>query len=172
MNIASFTLNYNKNARTNVDTTQVKYNWRGETSPLNSPGEQSLLHSRADNHNLNGTAKVDYTLRRAHTFTLSHTLNAFERANTFPTCEGRAEGRYQEAHYEANLRPFLCVNTLKASHEKALRLPTIEELFGDEDLEQGAIEIRPEMSHNGSLSFIYNGHTMGTPCRACPCTEK
>ena len=56
------------------------------------------------------------------------------------------------------------MNTLKASHEKALRLPTIEELFGDEDLEQGAIEISPEMSHNGTLSFIYNwthnGHTM------------
>ena len=82
VNIASFTLNYNKNARTNVDTTQVKYNWRGETKSLNSPGEQSLLHSRADNHNLNGTAKLDYTLRRAHTFTLSHTLKAFERANT------------------------------------------------------------------------------------------
>ena len=79
---ASFTLNYNKNARTNVDTAQVKYNWRGETHPLNSPGEQSLLHSRADNHNLNGTAKVDYTFRRTHTFTLSHTLNAFERSNT------------------------------------------------------------------------------------------
>ena len=82
MNIASFTLNYNKNARTNVDTTQVKYNWRGETRPLNSPGEHSLLHSRADNHNLNGTAKEDYTLSHAHTFALSHTLNAFELANT------------------------------------------------------------------------------------------
>ena len=212
---ASFTLNYNKNERTNVDTAQVKYNWRGETKPLNSPGEQSLLHSRAENHNLNGTAKVDYTLSRAHTFTLSHTYNAFERANTSllakveqkdaikkrttkqisglsyvwtpskkltlsafgkfysvraqgpvatdvnATSFTKAERSHQHWGYGTAVAYNLPLKGLsvKASYEKALRLPTIEELFGDEDLEQGAIEIRPELSHNGNLSFIYNVHT-------------
>ena len=209
---ASFTLNYNKNARTNVDTAQVKYNWRGETHPLNSPGEQSLLHSRADNHNLNGTARVDYTFRRTHTFTLSHTLNAFERSNTSllakveqqdaikkrtakhisglsyvwtpsqkltlsafgkfysvrvqgpvavdvnATSFTKAERRHQHWGYGTAAAYNLPLKGLsvKASYEKALRLPTIEELFGDEDLEQGAIGIRPELSHNANLSFIYN----------------
>lgn len=209
---ASFTLNYNKNARTNVDTAQVKYNWRGETHPLNSPGEQSLLHSRADNHNLNGTARVDYTFRRTHTFTLSHTLNAFERSNTSllakvaqqdaikkrtakhisglsyvwtpsPKLTLSAFGKFYSVHVQgpvavdANATSFTTSErrhqhwgygtaaaytlplkglSVKASYEKALRLPTIEELFGDEDLEQGAIGIRPELSHNANLSFIYN----------------
>ena len=209
---ASLTLNYNKNERTNVDTAQVKYNWRGETKPLNAPGEQSLLHSRADNHNLSGTAKVDYTIRRAHTFTLSHTLNAFERSNTSllakveqkdaikkrttkqisglsyvwtpslkltlsafgkfysvrvqgpvavdvnATSFTKAERRHQHWGYGTAAAYNLPLKGLsvKASYEKALRLPTIEELFGDEDLEQGAIEIRPELSHNANLSFIYN----------------
>lgn len=209
---ASLTLNYNKNERTNVDTAQVKYNWRGETKPLNAPGEQSLLHSRADNHNLSGTAKVDYTIRRAHTFTLSHTLNAFERSNTSllakveqkdaikkrttkqisgfsyvwtpsqkltlsafgkfysvrvqgpvavdvnATSFTKAERQHQHWGYGTAAAYNLPLKGLsvKASYEKALRLPTIEELFGDEDLEQGAIEIRPELSHNANLSFIYN----------------
>jgi outer membrane receptor protein involved in Fe transport len=209
---ASFTLNYNKNTRTNVDTAQVKYNWRGETHPLNSPGEQSLLHSRADNHNLNGTAKVDYTFRRTHTFTFSHTINAFERSNTSllakveqqdaikkrtakhisglsyvwtpsPKLTLSAFGKFYSVRVQgpvavdANATSFTTSErrhqhwgygtaaaytlplkglSVKASYEKALRLPTIEELFGDEDLEQGAIGIRPELSHNANLSFIYN----------------
>lgn len=34
----------------------------------------------------------------------------------------------------------------KLSYEKAYRLPTIEEMFGDEDLEMGDIGIKPENS--------------------------
>ncbi len=44
----------------------------------------------------------------------------------------------------------------KLSYEKACRLPTIEEMFGDEDLEQGDIGIRPESSHNVNLNLSYN----------------
>lgn len=45
---------------------------------------------------------------------------------------------------------------LKASYEKAYRLPTIEEIFGDEDLETGDMEIKPESSHNINLNLSYN----------------
>ncbi len=37
----SLNANYNRNSTTNVDTASVKYNWRGETDWLISPGEQS-----------------------------------------------------------------------------------------------------------------------------------
>lgn len=43
----------------------------------------------------------------------------------------------------------------KLSYEKAFRMPTTEELFGDEDLELGAIGLRPENSHNANLSLSY-----------------
>ncbi|MDE6330157.1 MAG: carboxypeptidase-like regulatory domain-containing protein [Muribaculaceae bacterium] len=46
---------------------------------------------------------------------------------------------------------------LKGSYEKAYRLPTIEEMFGDEDLEVGDISLRPESSHNINLNLSYNG---------------
>lgn len=45
---------------------------------------------------------------------------------------------------------------LKASYEKAYRLPTIEEMFGDEDLEIGDISLKPESSHNVNLNLSYN----------------
>lgn len=44
----------------------------------------------------------------------------------------------------------------KASYERACRLPTIEELFGDEDLESGQVTLQPEKSHNVNLNLSYN----------------
>lgn len=44
----------------------------------------------------------------------------------------------------------------KLSYEKACRLPTIEEMFGDEDLETGSVLIRPERSDNLNLSLSWS----------------
>ena len=43
----------------------------------------------------------------------------------------------------------------KLSYEKAYRLPTIEEMFGDEDLESENISIRPENSNNINVNLSY-----------------
>ncbi|WFE87098.1 TonB-dependent receptor [Parabacteroides chongii] len=44
----------------------------------------------------------------------------------------------------------------KLSYEKAYRLPTIEEMFGNEDLEMGDLGIKPEKSDNVNLNISYN----------------
>ena len=44
----------------------------------------------------------------------------------------------------------------KLSYEKAYRLPTNEEMFGDEDLETGDIALKPENSDNLNLNLSYN----------------
>ena len=44
----------------------------------------------------------------------------------------------------------------KLSYEKAYRLPTNEEMFGDEDLETGDISLTPENSDNVNLNLSYN----------------
>ena len=44
----------------------------------------------------------------------------------------------------------------KLSYEKAYRLPSTDELFGDEDLEMGELSIRPENSDNINLNLSYN----------------
>ena len=43
----------------------------------------------------------------------------------------------------------------KLSYEKAYRLPTVEEMFGDEDLETGSVMLRPEQSHNVNVNLSY-----------------
>ena len=44
----------------------------------------------------------------------------------------------------------------KLSYEKAYRLPTNDELFGDDDLEAGRAELRPEKSDNLNFNLSYN----------------
>lgn len=44
----------------------------------------------------------------------------------------------------------------KLSYEKAYRLPTTDELFGDEDLEAGKTNLRPEKSDNLNFNLSYN----------------
>lgn len=207
----ALTLNYNHNATINVDTSVVEYNWIGETKRLNSPGEQSYQHSRADNDNWNGTLSLNYRLHKAHTFSINHVVNGFSRKSTSlltnePTTNAIAKqtlknitgvsyrlmlserwnvsvfGKYYHQWVagpmatDANTTEFVrVVRTtssigygaagtyfiveglqLKASYEKAYRLPTIEEMFGDEDLEMGDISIRPENSDNVNLNLAYN----------------
>ncbi|MCD7974131.1 MAG: TonB-dependent receptor plug domain-containing protein [Candidatus Azobacteroides sp.] len=52
---------------------------------------------------------------------------------------------------------FLLNSTqVKLSYEKAYRLPTNEEMFGDEDLETGDLSIKPENSNNLNFNVSYN----------------
>lgn len=44
----------------------------------------------------------------------------------------------------------------KLSYEKAYRLPSYDELFGDEDLEAGKVDLKPEKSDNLNLNVSYN----------------
>ena len=44
----------------------------------------------------------------------------------------------------------------KVSYEKAYRLPTNDEMFGDEDMESGKLELKPESSNNLNLNLSYN----------------
>ena len=207
----TLTANYNKNATTNVDTSQYKYNWIGDTKRLNSPGEQSYQFSRADNDNYNTTANLNYRIGHAHLFTLNNVFNAFTRSNTsLLAAEEQTDPIAKRTHknitgFQYRLMPSHVWNVTvfakyynlyvsgpiavdenasdfvettrsenalgygiagtyfiipelqtKLSYEKAYRLPTIEEMFGDEDLEMGDIGIRPENSHNFNLNISYN----------------
>lgn len=207
----ALTVNYNKNLTTNVDTASYKYNWYGDRKLLNSPGEQSYQHSRADNNNWNGTFTANYRLGKMHMLTFNHVLNTFSRSNTSllakeeqsdaiakETCKNISGVSYRlmpsetwnlsvfgkyynqfvagpvatDANQNDYVRTTRSVNSIgygaagtyfilpglqaKLSYEKAYRLPTIEEMFGNEDLEMGDIGIRPENSDNVNLNLSYN----------------
>lgn len=207
----AMTVNYNKNLTTNVDTASYKYNWYGDRKLLNSPGEQSYQHSRADNNNWNGTFTANYRLGKMHMLTFNHVLNTFSRSNTSLLAKEEQSdaiaketrknisgvsyrlmpsetwnlsvfGKYYnqfvagpvatDANQNDYVRTTRSVSSIgygaagtyfilpglqaKLSYEKAYRLPTIEEMFGNEDLEMGDIGIRPENSDNVNLNLSYN----------------
>lgn len=207
----ALTVNYNKNLTTNVDTASYKYNWYGDRKLLNSPGEQSYQHSRADNNNWNGTFTANYRLGKMHMLTFNHVLNTFSRSNTSLLAKEEQSdaiaketrknisgvsyrlmpsetwnlsvfGKYYnqfvagpvatDANQNDYVRTTRSVSSIgygaagtyfilpglqaKLSYEKAYRLPTIEEMFGNEDLEMGDIGIRPENSNNVNLNLSYN----------------
>ena len=203
--------NYNRDLTTNVDTATVKYNWRGETQRLNSPGEQSYQLSRANNNNWSGTFTANYRLGEQHLFTVNNVLNSFNRSNenllttppskdefskittkniigasyrymphtklnfsafgkqyhqyvSGPMATSSAQDNYERTSRSVDYFGFGAAGTwfmplgfqFKASYEKAYRLPSIEEMFGDEDLEMGDISLKPESSHNVNLNLSYN----------------
>lgn len=207
----ALTVNYNKNLTTNVDTASYKYNWYGDRKLLNSPGEQSYQHSRADNNNWNGTFTANYRLGKMHMLTFNHVLNTFSRSNTSLLAKEEQSdaiaketrknisgvsyrlmpsetwnlsvfGKYYnqfvagpvatDANQNDYVRTTRSVSSIgygaagtyfilpglqaKLSYEKTYRLPTIEEMFGNEDLEMGDIGIRPENSDNVNLNLSYN----------------
>ena len=214
----TLTANYNHNITTNVDTASYKYNWRGERKRLNSPGEQSYMHTRSLNSNWSATATLNYRIARGHTLTLNHVFSTFTRSNTSllaaqeqrdpidkQTMKNITGLQYRFApsqswnlsafakYYalavsgpvatDANATTFVATSRssdalgyglattyfltpelqAKLSYERAYRLPTIEEMFGDEDLEMGEIGLRPESSDNVNLSISYSrsfGHSL------------
>ena len=207
----AFNANYNRNVTINVDTASVKYNWRGETDPLNSPGEQSYQNSRANNNNWTATLTTDYRLNDNHLFTVNEVFNTFNRSNdnllasivssdeigkittknivglsyrytpnnklnfiafgkqyhqyvSGPAATTSAQDTYVKSSRSVDAFGYGAAGTwfmplgfqMKASYEKAYRLPTIEEMFGDEDLEVGDMSLKPESSHNVNLNLSYN----------------
>lgn len=209
----AFNANYNRNNTTNVDTASVKYNWRGETAPLNSPGEQSYMNSRALNNNWSAVLTANYRLGDKHVVTFNNVFNTFNRSNedlttippgkdefskvtskniagvsyrymptrtinitafgkqyhqhvSGPVATSSAQDAYQNTSRTVDYFGYGAAGTwfmplglqLKALYEKAYRLPTIEEMFGDEDLEMGDISLRPESSHNVNLNLSYNAN--------------
>lgn len=207
----ALTANYNRNITVNVDTASVKYNWRGETDRLNSPGEQSYQNSRANNNNWSATFTTNYRLNENHLFTVNDVFNTFNRSNdnllasvvstdeigkitsknivglsyrympntkfnftafgkqyhqyvSGPAATTAAQDTYVKSSRSVDAFGYGAVGTwfmplgfqMKASYEKAYRLPTIEEMFGDEDLEVGDMALKPESSHNVNLNLSYN----------------
>lgn len=81
----------------------------------------------------------------------SSTLNEYVRSTKTTNAPGYgAAGTY---FLKKNLQ-------VKLSFEKVYRLPSNEEMFGDEDMEAGDIQIKPENSNNINLNVSY-GETFG-----------
>lgn len=203
-------INYNHNITTNIDTSEYRYNWYGEKVKSNTPGEQSLQHTKSFNNNWNNTINLNYRFAGIHVLTINNIINDYYRHNTsllakdeakefinkrtlknilgiqyrvFPTEKYNlvAFGKWYHQYVSGPIAEdvnstkfvkhshssdswgygmaatYFPVDRLQAkfSYEKAVRLPTLEESFGDEDLEIGNIAIKPESSHNINFNLHY-----------------
>lgn len=203
--------NYRHNSMTNVDTSSVKYNWKGASQQLNSPGEQSNMLLENLDRSLNSTANLTYRIGENHLFTLNNSYTHFSRESVdhLPAVASRSEfakttgknitglsyrynvdrrvsatafgkfyhqavsgpvaiGTAQDAYrldsrtvstpgYGLAATYFLPLGMqAKASYERAVRLPSVDEMFGDGDLENGDMALRPETSHNININLSYN----------------
>ena len=204
---------YTRGSYTLVDTASYRYNWRGERTERNSPGEQGYGITRSNEDNWTASASIKYRPQDRYTLVLHHNFTSFSRRSTSlvarrasispipdqeiknitglsaqyrpdsvwnATLFGKyyaqhitgaiatdpLQGQFTETtrsdHYLGYglavsaqlLRPLQA----KISYEKAYRLPTSTEIFGDTDLETGKIGLRPESSHNINLNLSWAQH--------------
>ncbi|MDD6951968.1 MAG: outer membrane beta-barrel protein, partial [Parabacteroides sp.] len=88
----------------------------------------------------------------------------YNQYNAGPVATSTAQDEYVKTSNSVNALGYGAAGTYfigkgfqtKLSYEKAYRLPTNEEMFGDEDLETGDISLKPEKSDNVNVNLSYN----------------
>lgn len=212
----SFTANYNINQTHNVDTSGLKYNWKGESKVDKNAGEINFQDSKFKSDNWNTTFNARYFVNEHHSIVLNNVLSGFNRktrstastttsTTSFDAFEkvsrksitglsytynrkkwnisvfGKHHNQYVEGPvqtssgsltYKASsvnvdefgygmaVTRFFGPFQAKLSYEKAHRLPTVDELFGDEDMELGGTGLKPEKSYNYNFNLSY-GQDLG-----------
>ncbi len=166
--------NHNWNATANV-------NYRiGEmhTIVLNHTLTAFDRKNRGDSENQSQSSEINKTSRKnisglsyRFNYRSSWNISAFgkyyNQYSKGPRNESTESGRFSYVEYAETVDAFgygaagtyffLKDFQAKFSYEKALRLPSTDELFGDEDLELGALGIKPEKSDNYNINLSY-GH--------------
>lgn len=107
---------------------------------------------------------LSYRLMPSEKWNLSVFGKYYNQFNAGPLSTSDSGDNYTRATNSVNSMGYGAAGTwfllksmqAKLSFEKAYRLPTNEEMFGDEDLETGKITLRPEKSDNLNISLNYN----------------
>ncbi|WEK17566.1 MAG: TonB-dependent receptor [Candidatus Pedobacter colombiensis] len=71
--------NYNLGTEQNIDTTNVRYDWYGNSKANGSNGERSRSMYKYKNNNGLGTAMANYRINDHHSVTLNNVFNTFNR---------------------------------------------------------------------------------------------
>ncbi|MDE6490631.1 MAG: outer membrane beta-barrel protein, partial [Muribaculaceae bacterium] len=109
-------------------------------------------------------AGLSYRYMPDHRFSVSVFGKQYHQSVSGPVATTAAQDNYVRSSRSVDCFGYGAAGTwfmplgfqLKASYEKACRLPSIEEMFGDEDLEMGDMALKPESSHNVNLNLSYN----------------
>ncbi|MDF9831617.1 TonB-dependent receptor [Parabacteroides sp. PF5-6] len=107
---------------------------------------------------------LSYRLMPSERWNLSAFAKYYDQYVAGPIATSSAQDQYTRTSHSLNSLGYGAAGTYfirkslqaKLSYEKAYRLPTNEEMFGDEDLETGDLAIQPENSDNYNLNLSYN----------------
>lgn len=133
---------------------------RSNRSLLDKDSEANAI-PKETRKNISG---LSYRLMPSEHWNLSVFGKYYNQFIAGPLATSTAQDNYTRTTNSVNAIGYGAVGTYfilkslqtKLSYEKAYRLPTNEEMFGDEDLETGEIALKPENSDNFNLSLSYN----------------
>lgn len=133
---------------------------RSTTSLLADEPEKSAIDKRT----LKNITGLQYRLSPSKRWNLSLFAKYYAVSAVGPIATDANQTSYAEAERKNSALGYGAATTwfvtsdlqAKLSYEKAYRLPSIEEMFGDEDLEMGDIGIRPESSDNLNFNLSYS----------------
>lgn len=134
--------------------------WRSNQSLLNEDSEANAI-PKETRKNISG---LSYRLMPTEHWNLSVFGKYYNQFIAGPVATSSAQDDYIRTTNSVSTMGYGAAGTYfilkslqaKLSYEKAYRLPTNEEMFGDEDLETGDISLRPENSDNVNLNLSYN----------------
>lgn len=133
---------------------------RSNQSLLNENTSSDAI-SKETRKNITG---LSYRLMPSENWNLSAFGKYYNQYVAGPIATSSAQDEYTRTSHSLNSLGYGAAGTYfilkslqaKLSYEKAYRLPTNEEMFGDEDLETGDLAIKPENSDNFNLNLSYN----------------
>lgn len=133
---------------------------RSNQSLLNEDSEANAI-PKETRKNISG---LSYRLMRTEHWNLSVFGKYYNQFIAGPVATSSAQDDYIRTTNSVSAMGYGAAGTYfilkslqaKLSYEKAYRLPTNEEMFGDEDLETGDISLKPENSDNVNLNLSYN----------------
>ena len=158
---STITLNYRIGKAHFITFNNVFNNFRRENTSLLTKEEQTDPIDKRTRKNISG---LSYRLMMSERWNFSAFAKQYLQYVSGPQATDannsdfvRTDRKVSSTGYGA-AGTFFVIPSLqvKLSYEKAYRLPTIEEMFGDEDLEMGDVSIRPENSDNINLNISYN----------------
>ncbi len=158
---AAFTSNYNLNKYHQFTVNNVFNTFSRSNDNLLSAVISSDEIAKVTSKNILGVA---YRYKPNSKFNLTAFGKQYHQYVAGPVATSAAQDKYTKSSRSVDTFGYGAAGTwfmplgfqLKASYEKAYRLPTIEEMFGDEDLEVGDMTLKPESSHNVNLNLSYN----------------
>lgn len=130
---------------------------------------RSLLNESSGNDGIpketrKNISGLSYRLMPMESWNLSVFGKYYNQYIAGPVATSSAQDQYVRTTNSVNATGYGAAGTYfimsslqaKLSYEKAYRLPTNEEMFGDEDLETGDIALKPENSDNINLNISFN----------------